>query len=108
MIIYSDFKIVSKLNYLQVKGGLSPYYNPLTIVEQHHLDYNIQFTITFGSFVQANNNNNMTNLMFLQTVDDIYLRSLEKIQGKHEIFDIHSHRFIMRRKIIKVPIIREL
>ena len=29
---------------------------------------------------------------------------MDKIQGVHEIFDIHSHTFITRRKLIEFPI----
>ena len=85
-----------------------PYYSPLTILDQQLLDYNKYFTITFGSFVQANNDKNPTNTNVSRTIDVIYLRSLEKIQVGREIFYLHSHRFIIRRKIIEIPIPKEI
>ena len=46
--------------------------------------------------------------MFLRTMDGIYLRSLDKIQGGHEMFDLHSHRVNTRRKIIEIPILKAI
>ena len=43
-----------------------------------------------------------------RTIDVIYLQSLDKIQGGHAIFDLHSHRVIKRRKIIEITIPREI
>ena len=96
MIQYLAFEMVIRLKSFIFIGGLSPYYNPRTIVDQQPLDYNKHFTIPFGAFVQANNENNLTNKILLRTIDVIYLRLLDKIQGRHEIFDLHCHRVITR------------
>ena len=40
----------------------------------------------------------------MRKVDGIYQQSLGKIKGGHDIFDLHSHRVITRRNIIKIPI----
>ena len=40
----------------------------------------------------------------LRNINKIYLQSLDKIQGVHEVFDMHSHIVITRRKIYKIPI----
>ena len=37
-------------------------------------------------------------------IDRIYPRSLDKIQGGHNIFHLHSHIVITRWKIIEIPI----
>ena len=39
MIRSFDFELIRKLNYIPVKGVLSPYYSPQTIVDQQPLDY---------------------------------------------------------------------
>ena len=47
MIRYLAFEMVIKSNYFPVKGGLSPYYSTLAIVDQQPLDYNKHRTIPF-------------------------------------------------------------
>ena len=42
------------------------------------------------------------------TIDGIFLRSLDKILGEHEIFDLHSHKAINGRNIIEIQIPREI
>ena len=61
MIKYLSFEVVIKLNYFPVRGCLSPYYSPQTIVYQQPLYYNKNCTIPFGELVQSNNDNNPTN-----------------------------------------------
>ena len=39
IIRYLDFEVVRELNYFPVKGGLSPYYSTLTIMDQQPLDH---------------------------------------------------------------------
>ena len=104
IIIYLDFEVVIILNHFPVKGGLSPYYSPQNIVDQKPLDYKKYFKIPFGSFVQVNNYNNPTNSNILRKIYGIYLQSLDKIQGGHEIFDLHSQRVITRWNIFEIKI----
>ena len=40
----------------------------------------------------------------MRTINGFYLRSLDKIQGVHKIFDTHSQMVIIRRKIIEIKI----
>ena len=51
MIIYLAFEVVRKLNDFPVKEFLLPYYINQTIVYQQPLEYNKDFTITFGEFI---------------------------------------------------------
>ena len=83
MIRYLDLEVVRKLDYFPVKGVLSPYYIPWTILYQQPLGYNKHCTIPFGAFVQANNDNNPKSPKFSRTIERIYLRSLDKIKGGH-------------------------
>ena len=108
MIKYLAFEVVIKLNYFTVKGGLSPYDSPRVIVDQQTLDYNKHCKITFGAFVQKDNDNNMKNSNISRTIDGIYLLSLNKILGVHEIFGLHSHRVITIWKIVEIPITNEI
>ena len=102
MISYLAFGVVIKWNCFPVKVGLSPYYTPQTIVDQQPLEYNKHWTIPFGSFIQANTDNNPTNSNVSRTIDRVYLISLDIVQGRHDIFDLHIHRLIKRQKITKI------
>ena len=77
-------------------------------MDQKPLDYNIHCKITFESFFQENNDNNLTNSNASQKIDGIYQLSLEKILGRHDIFYRHSHRVIARRKIIEITIPKDI
>ena len=101
MFRYLDFEVVIKLNYFPVKGSLSPCYSAQTVLDQQPLKYKTNFKIPFGKFIQGNNDNNPTSSNVSQTIDGIYLQSLDKIQVGNEIFDLHSHIVITRWKILE-------
>ena len=73
-------------------------------MDQQPLYYNKNCTIPFWAFDQANNDQNMKNPNVSRKFDGIYLRSLDRIQGGHDIFDLHSSRAIKRWKIIEILI----
>ena len=100
IIRYLDFEVVIELNCFPVKVGLSPYYIPWTLVYTQPLYYNTHFTIPFGVFSQASNEKTPKNSNVSRTIDGIYLRSLDNIQGGRDIFYLNSQTVITRRKII--------
>ena len=108
MVRYLAYEVVMKLNFFPVKRNLSTYYSPQTIVDRHPFDYNRHCTIKFVVFVQENNDNNPKNSNVLRKIYGIYLRSLDKIQVRHKIFDIHIHRVITRHKIIQISITKSI
>ena len=71
-------------------------------MDQQPLDYNKHFTIPFVAFFQENNENNPKKYYVSRTIDGVYLQSLDKIQGGHDIFDLYTHRFITRQKLIEI------
>jgi hypothetical protein len=73
----------SQLNLFPAKGGISPYYSPRTILGLPTLDYIKHCTVPFGAYVQANHKTNQTNLNASQTIDVIYLRPVNSMQGGH-------------------------
>ena len=76
-------------------------------MDQKPLEYNKHSISTFGALVKENNDKNLTSSNIFRTFDIIYLQSLNKIQGGNEIFYLHSHRVITRRKIIEIKIPKE-
>ena len=90
MIIFLYFKVVRKLNCFPVNEDLSPYYSPRTILDQQPLDYNKHCTIPFGLFVQANNYKNLTDSIFLLTIDkfDYYPWIKYKVDMRYLVYTV--------------------
>ena len=92
------------LNIFPVKGGISSYYSPNTILKGQALDYTKHCVIPFGAYVQANHETTQTNSNAPRTLDGIYLRPLLNIQGGHEIMDLNSGEAITRARVTEIPI----
>ena len=83
-----------QLNYFPAKGGVSAYFSPYTLMTGKQLDYNKHCQIPFGQYVQANDEPNPTNTNAPRTLDCIYLRPTNNIQGGHELMDLATGRVI--------------
>jgi hypothetical protein len=94
----------SQLNLFQAKGGISPYYSPRTILGLPTLDYVKHCTVPFGAYVQANHKTNQTNSNASQTLNLIYLRPVNSMQGGHELYDLNSGRVITRARVTQIPV----
>ena len=73
MIRYLAMECTSKLNLFPVKGGISDYYSPRVLLNHRTIDYNKEYMIPFGTYVQANNNVVPSNTNAPRTLDAIYL-----------------------------------
>ena len=104
MIKYLVLESTRKLNLFPVKGGVSPYYSPHTIMSQQPLDYNKHLQIPFGTYVQALHESNPSNTNLERMLDAIYLRPLQNSQGGHELMDLHTGSVITRRRVTVVPL----
>jgi hypothetical protein len=90
----------SQLNLFPAKRGITPYYSPRTILGLPTLDYAKHCTVPFGAYVQAN----QTNSNASQTLDAIYLRPMNSMQGGHELYDLNSARVITQARVNQIPI----
>jgi hypothetical protein len=61
-------------------------------------------TVPFGAYVQANHETNQTNSNASQTIDAIYLRPVNSMQGSHELYDLNSGRVITRARVTRIPV----
>ena len=105
MIRYLAMIQTNQLNYFPVKGGISEYYSPRTILGGTPLDYEKHCVIPFGACVQANHESHPRNDNTARTIDCICLRPCNNIQGGHELMDLNSGCVIIRGgKITKIPI----
>ena len=68
------------------------------------MDYNKECLIPFGAYVQANNEPTFTNSNAPHTLDAIYLRPTQNLQGGHELMDLNSGKLITRSRVTDIPI----
>ena len=104
MIRHLAMVCTTKLNFFPAKGGVSQYYSPRMIINQTNLDYNKHCVVPFGTYVHANHKTTPTNTNAPRTLDAIYLRPTDNIQGGHELMDLNSGRVITRRKVTEIPV----
>jgi hypothetical protein len=94
----------SHLNLFPAKGGISLYYSPRTILGLPTLDYVKHCTVPFGAYLQANHKTNQTNSNASQTLDAIFLRLVNSMQGGHELYDLNSGRVVTRARVTQIPV----
>ena len=92
------------LNWFPARVGASKYYSPHTVLRQSQLDYNTDFVVPFGSFVQAYEERNPKNNNTPQTIDAIYLRLTSNIQRGHEVINLMTGQVVVQPRITKVLI----
>ena len=108
MIRYLVMESTRKLNLFPVKGGVSTYYSPQTIMTNRAVDYEKECTAEFGAYVQASNETTPTNDNVARTIDGIYLRPTRNQQGGHEFMNLTTGQAATRRKITVIPVTRTI
>ena len=104
MIRYLAMTQTQQLNLFPVKGGISPYYSPATLLGLPTLDYTKHCQVPYGAFVQANHETNQTSSNITRTLDAIYLRPATNMQGGHELMDLNSGHVITRARVTQIPV----
>jgi hypothetical protein len=94
----------SQLNLFPAKGRKSPDYRPRTILGLPALDYAKNCAVPFGAYVQANHETNQTSSNASRTLDAIYLRPVNSMQGGHELYKLNSERAIMRARVTQIRV----
>jgi hypothetical protein len=94
----------SQLNLFPAKGGISPYYSPRTILGLPALDYARHCAVPFGACIQANHETDQTSSNASRTLDAIYLRLVNNMQGGHEFYDLNSGQVIMWAPVTQIPV----
>ena len=103
MIKYLAMVQVNHLNLFPAKGGVSKYYSPRMILTERNLEYEKHCKVPFGAYVQATHETNATNSIAARTLDCIYLRANNNIQGGHEVMDLNTGRVITRSRVKMLP-----
>jgi len=96
MVKYLAMVQTHQLNYFPVKGGISDTYSPRMIMGDPPIDYKKHCSISFGAYVQANHEHFPKNDQTAHTLDCIYLRPCNNLQGGHELMDLNSGHIITR------------
>ena len=93
-----------KLNFFPAKHGVSQYYSPRMLMHQRNLDYSRHCQYALGTFVQAHDEPKHSSTNAPRSLDCIYLRYTDNIQGGHELLHLQTNSVITRRKVTPVPI----
>jgi hypothetical protein len=94
-----------QLNLFPAKGGVSAYLGPHMLMTGRNLDFVKHWQVPFvGAYIQANQENDPTNTQAPRTIDAIYLRPMNNIQGGHESMNLQTGLVITRNKIWEQPI----
>jgi hypothetical protein len=93
-----------RLNFFPAKGGVSLYYSPRMILHRRNMDYNKHCKYAFGTYVQAHDDLKFKNSNISRTLDCIYLRYSDNLQGDHELLHLPTNQIITRQYITSSPI----
>jgi hypothetical protein len=75
------------------------------MLHQRHLDYSKHCKYALGMYVQAHEDHTITNLHDdARSIDCIYLRYNDNVQGGHEMLHLNTNAVLTRRTITPVPI----
>ena len=103
IIIHLVYFVVRMINAVPSKVGVSRSLSPSEIVFGRKLDYNIDCRISYGSYVEASPDADITNTMDARTVPCIALETTGNIQGSHRVFDLNSGKVLVRRTVKEMP-----
>jgi len=74
------------------------------ILHQRNLDYSKHCQYALGMYVQAHDEPTIKNQNNARTLDCIYLRYNDNVQGGHELLHLPTNHVIKRRQVTPVPI----
>lgn len=93
-----------KLNFFPSKNGVSEFYSPRMMLHQRNLDYSKHCRYAMGTYVQAHDEPKHSSTNAPRSLDCIYLRYKDNLQGGHELLHLSTNLIITRRNITPVPI----
>ena len=109
MIIHGATNAVKWLNTFHPQGGISTTYSPRTIITGRQIDFKSHCTSPFGSYVQAvTENAPRTNTPQERTIDAIFLRTLDNIQGGFEVLNLKTGHALTRHRVIELPVTEDV
>ena len=99
---------VKWINSFPRKTGISDTYSPNALLTQQGVDYNKDCLLSFGSYVQAANNNNPTNTPKPRTIGCIFLGMKAGDSRVCQLMNLTTGKPITRHHVDEVPITQEI
>ena len=99
MIRYIALRVTRNRSYFPKKMGISKIFSPHTILKAKQVDFNKEFVHSFGNYVQAVDDKAPKNNNLPRSIDSIYLRAEDALQGGHELMDLATGRVFRRPKV---------
>ena len=106
MIRYLGLKITRNRSLFPRSTGISKYFAPYTILRKKQIDFNKEFDISYGEYVQAYDDHAPTNDNTPRSIDAIYLVAESNLQGGHVVMDLATGRTTSRPRVEKVKMTR--
>ena len=99
MINFLALRVTKNRSYFPKKTGISSIFSPYTILKCKQIDFNKEFLHSFGDYVQATDNKSPKTNNITRSIDAIYLRVSESLQGVHEMMDLATGRMFTRPQV---------
>ena len=93
-----------KLNYFPPKGGMSACCSPHAVLKRRKIAHLKHCTVSFGTCVQAHEDQNPKNTQEPCTLDCICLRLTDADQVGHEVLNLATGQSLTRCQVTSVPI----
>lgn len=103
VIIHLIYHTVKWLNVVPAKDGISEKFSPREIVLQRRIDVAKDAPFQFGTYLEASNDDELTNTMKPRTDGGIFLGTSNNIQRSHKVFDLRTGKVVTRRTSKEVP-----
>ena len=96
--------VVQQINLVPADHGVSDFFSPWAILQHRKLDFKRHSGTTFGSYVQAHQDNNPTNDNSSRVIDTIYLRPTLGTPGGHYLLNLATGAVVIRQRFWEIPI----
>ena len=96
------------MNIFLAKRGVSPYFSPHILLGGRNYNYKKDCQVSYGSYVQAEQDPKHHNSNKPRTVDGIYLCLLNNQQRGHEVIHLHMGKVIYPRSVTGVLVINSV
>jgi hypothetical protein len=107
MLIHLVYHLVSRINQIPRSTSAIEGVSPLKKLTGKDVDYSIECALEFGDFVQANEDNTVTNTMAARTFPAICLGPARNLQGSYFFLNLLTWSVMKRRGFTKFPLSNE-
>ena len=100
MIKFPALGVIRHGNYFLALTGISKHYSPQNIVSGRQNDFRKELVHSYCDYVEANTTHLIKNKNLPQTLDCIYLRANNTLQGGYQIIDLATGHIISQQSVI--------